>query len=984
VSKRARKGDPSLDSASDNPQSKTQKPKSDRMEQSDLGFQSAKQSGPVECLRLTFPNDDERSKYFLEKLAEKLKDPDFRKIEGFPIGEDEDILALSDPPYYTACPNPWLADFVKLYGTPYNPKKPYHREPFAADVSEGKTHPIYNAHAYHTKVPHRAIMRYILHYTEPGELVLDGFGGSGMTGVATQLCGDREEVQELGYRILDDGTILNAEGKPFSKLGARRAILNDLSPAATFIASNYNMPVDLNAFEQEAKRILREVETELGWMYETAHKDGKTKGRINYTVWSEVLACPECGGEIVFSREAFDAKMEIVKEQFPCPHCSATISKNRLELIYETNFDTAIGETVKRPRRVPVLINYSVGKTKYAKEPDKHDLSLLDRIEKIPLPSHVPTAIIPDMQMARVGRMKTTAVTHVHHFFLSRTAQILAAFWKKADGLAPGPIRSLALFWLDSQLVNLSIRNRYRPGVSFPYNPLTGVYYIPSMMSEASVFTAYSNKLKRIAAALSDISRKRRLNFIETVSASAIGLPDASVDYVFTDPPFGENIYYTDLNFFVEAWYRVLTNAGPEAIVDRVRGKDLADYQNLMHDCFEEYFRVLKPGRWITVEFSNSQASVWNSIQATLQEAGFVVAGVAALDKQQHTFQAVTSPTAVKQDLVISAYKPNGGLEERFAKKGEKEEGVWDFVQTHLGNLPVVKPKGGQLEPIAERDPRILYDRTVAFYIKHGIPVPISSPEFQAGLADKFPERDGMYLLPDQAAEYDKARMKMEGIGQLSIFVTDERSSADWLRNYLKAKPSKYQDIQPEFFEQLNQAWKKWETRPELRALLDQYFLCYHGEGDVPPQIHSYLSTNFKELRNLPADHALLRSKARDRWYVPDPRKNADVEQLREKRLLEEFWSYMPPGYESASRRKTTAPTLPGLEQPKPKIPKGKRLAIVRTEAVRVGFKFCFQQNDYQTIIAVAQYIPDDVIHNDEQLQMIYDSAVTRTGGEQE
>jgi hypothetical protein len=242
-----------------------------------------------------------------------------------------------------------------------------------------------------------------------------------------------------------------------------------------------------------------------------------------------------------------------------------------------------------------------------------------------------------------------------------------------------------------------------------------------------------------------------------------------------------------------------------------------------------------------------------------------------------------------------------------------------------------------------------------------------------------------MYFLPDQAAQYDKARMIAQGLGQMAIFVEDERSAVDWLRRYLKNKPSKYQDIQPEFFEQLNQSWKKWETRPELRALLEQYFLCYQGEGDVPPQIHSYLSTNFKELRNLPADHAMLRSKARDRWYVPDPRKNADVEQLREKRLLEEFWSYMPPGYEPASRRKAPQPTpLPGIEPPKAKIPKGRRLAIVRTEAVRVGFKFCFQQNDYQTIIAVVQHIPDDVIHNDEQLQMIYDSAITRTGGEQE
>ena len=239
-----------------------------------------------------------------------------------------------------------------------------------------------------------------------------------------------------------------------------------------------------------------------------------------------------------------------------------------------------------------------------------------------------------------------------------------------------------------------------------------------------------------------------------------------------------------------------------------------------------------------------------------------------------------------------------------------------------------------------------------------------------------------MYFLPEQAAEYDKTRMKMEGVGQLSIFVEDESSAANWLRSYLKKRPSKYQDIQPEFFEQLNQSWKKWETRPELRALLDLYFLCYHGEGDVPSQIHSYLSTNFKELRNLTPDNAILKAKARDRWYVPDPKNQVQVEQLREKRLLEEFWTYLPPGYEAAARKTNPQQSLPGMDQPAAKIPKGKRLAIVRTEAVRVGFNYCFGRNDYDTIIAVAHYVPNDVIENDEQLQIIYDSAATRSGTE--
>ena len=219
----------------------------------------AKAKKQVECLGMTFENDEARRAYFLKELREKLKDPEFRKIEGFPIGSDDDILALSDPPYYTACPNPFIEDFIRCYGKPYDSKTDkYRREPFAADVSEGKNAPIYNAHSYHTKVPHKAIMRYILHYTEPGDIVFDGFSGTGMTGVAAQLCGDKIEVSSLGYQIDSDGRIietsLGQNTRIISSLGARRAVLNDLSPAATFIAANYAVPVDAKAFAREMKR----------------------------------------------------------------------------------------------------------------------------------------------------------------------------------------------------------------------------------------------------------------------------------------------------------------------------------------------------------------------------------------------------------------------------------------------------------------------------------------------------------------------------------------------------------------------------------------------------------------------------------------------------------------------------------------------------------------------------------------------------------
>ena len=178
--------------------------------------------GPVECLGITFASEDERRAYFLERLKEKL--PELRQREDFPIGTDDDILRLSDPPHYTACPNPFLSDFIDHYGQPYDPDEPYHREPFAVDVSEGKNDPLYRAHGYHTKVPYRAIVPSILHYTKPGDIVLDGFCGSGMTGVAAQWCG----LAPLPYRM-ELETLWKAQGREPPEWGARRAVLGDLS-----------------------------------------------------------------------------------------------------------------------------------------------------------------------------------------------------------------------------------------------------------------------------------------------------------------------------------------------------------------------------------------------------------------------------------------------------------------------------------------------------------------------------------------------------------------------------------------------------------------------------------------------------------------------------------------------------------------------------------------------------------------------------------
>ena len=486
----------------------------------------ARRGEPVECLGLTFENDEARRSHFLgrlregleelhaklggvpyaglddtvalmaaiehwpmggearlRRLAERMRHADSSKDllqrwkdeVGFPHGEIEDILNLSDPPWHTACPNPFLGAFVEAYGKHDDPDEPYRRKPFAVDVSEGKTHPVYRAHGYHTKVPHLAIVPSILHYTEPGDLVLDGFAGTGMTGVAAQWCGTAPESyrKELEALWAKEGF-----GKP--SWGLRCTIQNDLSPLAGFIAANYGLPFDLDAFAEAGRELLDEVEAEFGWMYETLHTDGETTGRIDYTVWSEVFSCPDCTGEVVFTEEALDETSGRVRDVFPCPQCGSELTKRRLERLYESRFDPSINATVRVPRRKPAMIIYSLDGATYRKQPDATDMATLDRIDRLSLPREVPSELIPPMHMTHQrARMEYSGVTHVHHFFLPRAAHALAAMWRRANAHADTRLRHMLLYFVEQAIWGMSILNRYAPTHYSQVNQqLSGVYYV--------------------------------------------------------------------------------------------------------------------------------------------------------------------------------------------------------------------------------------------------------------------------------------------------------------------------------------------------------------------------------------------------------------------------------------------------------------------------------------------------------------------------
>ena len=910
----------------------------------------APDSAPVECLGLTFESDDARRQHFLERLRAEL--PELRERPDFPKGKDEDILRMSDPPYYTACPNPFLAEFVEHHGKPWDPDDGYHREPFAVDVSVGKTDPLYRAHGYHTKVPHLAIVPSILHYTKPGDIVLDGFCGSGMTGVAAQWCGTAPPK----YRQKLEAE-WKAEGRDPPEWGVRRVVLGDLSPAATFIAANYNIPFDVDEFAEAAKKLLDDVEKEVGWMYETLHTDGQTKGRINYTVWSEVFACPECGGEVVFGREAVDAVSKRVKKEFPCPECGATLTKRRLNKVWSTRYDTTLGRSVRGFKRTPTLIEYIVTNKKHHKKLDQADLQLIADVDSLDSPAGVPEDRMMHVndEVTKWGDNWAPGVAsfqYVHHLFLPRAAQALALLWRLVRSCEDVRLRNMLLFLAEQAVVGMSVLNRYSATHFSQVNrQMPGLLRELSQTAEPSPRYNLGGRVRRLPSAFTPIPSQDGFAGVSTGDCSALPVLANSIDYIFTDPPFGDNLAYAELNFVVEAFHRVYTNPIPEAIVSKTQRKQLDEYHALMGRCFVEYARVLKPGRWMTVVFHNSKNSVWNAIQESLSAAGFVVADVRTLDKKSGSYNQVMASGAVKQDLVISAYKPSRELEARFKLEAGTDEGVWAFVRDHLKNLPVFVAKDDVAEVIAERLDYLLFDRMVAFHVQRNVTIPLSAAEFYEGLKQRFAVRNGMHFLPEQAVEHDRRRLRVERIEQLSLVVTDEKSAIEWLRIQLKTRPRTFSAIHPDFVRELG-GWQKHEQLLELSTLLEQNFLCYDGEGDVPCQIHAYLSSNYKTSRNLPKDDLGLRKHAKDRWYVPDASKATDLEKLRGRTLLREFETY--------------------------RLPSQRRLAKFRLEAVRAGFRRAWGKGDHDTILDIARKIPDKVLREDLQLLMWYDQAKTR------
>lgn len=516
-------------------------------------------------------------------------------------------------------PNPCFGD---LSDTVRIPKKVV--APFERGIVAGKNSYVYDAHTYHTKVPPEGICSLIEHYTRPGDVVLDPFCGSGMTGVAA------------------------------TNLG-RSALLSDISPAAIFIAYNLNTPIDHQRYLNAVRTVLnrcQDVEQEL---YSTHCRTCRELTPMLYMVWSFGMICNYCSQEFVLWDVARDERESVreskILSEFDCPHCGQHLKKRGL----------------KRTKRYPVSVGYrccGAGLKECIATPDNFDLQLLEKLDKGP-PDDLwyPKDRFPEGINTR--QPIVAGITSVDKAYTPRALHAMALLWKIASAWPEVEVRDKLLFTVTSLYQRVTVFSEFR---FWGGSGNTANYNVPAIMNEQNVFAAFERKANTISWYFREAAEISRQVEVSTQSACCLGqLPDRSVDYIFTDPPFGANINYSEMNFLWESWLGVKTDTREEAIVNKVQGKDYDDYQNLLCTAFREMRRVLKDDAWLTVVFHNSSEKAWNAIQTSLDEAGFSIEGTQTFDKKHGTFKMFVSENAVGYDLVLHCRKskeainyPNG------------------------------------------------------------------------------------------------------------------------------------------------------------------------------------------------------------------------------------------------------------------------------------------------------------------------------------
>lgn len=588
---------------------------------------------------------------------------------------------------------------------------------YSAPLNSSRGGALFSAFPYPTKISPETIALFIAAHTNPGDTVYDGFAGSGTTGVAALLCArPTDEMKKRADRL---GLTV--------RWGPRRAVLREVGVLGSFIAQTLCDPPDPEVFRREAERILQEAEHALSWMYEARDPSGQ-RGKIRYVIWSEVLTCQGCANTFTFWDGCVRRRPARINGVAACPHCRAKATASELYRQTESVWDELLSDRVTTRARRPAWVYGATGGRLWSRPADSTDEGVLARVATTPVPNSVPRVPVPWGDLYRSGYHQ--GITHLHHFYTRRNLVTFGSLWALA---ASSPVSDALRFWLLSynashgtMMTRVVAKKSQADLVVTSCQP--GVLYVSGLPVEKNLIEGLRRKLKTTCDAFGVLARSERLVDVKRASCISTDIESRSVDYVFTDPPFGGNIPYAEVNFVNEAWLGQYTSQDDEITISRSQGKDTADYERLMTQAFVEMRRVLKDEGKASVVFHSSVATVWNALQRAYTSAGLDVEVASVLNKTQASFKQVTAAGAVKGDPILLLRKPL----ERRTRSAKASRSV----------LKELLARARASADSSELTPQRLYSRFVTHYLTRDQSVPLDAGEFYQLVATELQQSD--------------------------------------------------------------------------------------------------------------------------------------------------------------------------------------------------------------------------------------------------
>lgn len=567
---------------------------------------------------------------------------------------------------------------------------------------------LFNAFSYPTKISPESIALFIATHTKPGETVLDPFAGSGTTGIAAKLCDQPTDA------MIERAASLGVT----PAWGPRHVVLYDVGVLGSFIARVMCTPPDPEKFRRAATALVEAAEQSHGWLYETTDPEGHA-GTIRHVIWSEVLVCPRCGAETSYCEASVRRGPLRLAPEYECPSCGTTVDTRACERATETVLDEVLGTMTKRRVRVPAIVHGTTRGRNWQRPAESADLVVPDKASHEPLPAGTPVTEVCWGDLYRSGYH--TGITHLHHFYTSRNYLALATLWEGVNAFDPSLQDALRLLILSFNASHSTLMTRVVVKTGQSDFVLTGaqsgVLYVSGLPVEKNVFKGVRRKVGVIAGAFALVHGSRSTVDVVNASSTGIRLSDNSVDYVFTDPPFGDYIPYAEINQINESWLGSLTEQSEEIIISSAQGKDVDIYGDMMAEVFGELARVLHTRGLATVVFHSAKASVWRALTEAYGRARFAPISVSVLEKTQTSFKQTVSDVVVRGDPLILLAKAEGPVDRQPSVQ----------VADIIGSVLAEARAGGRA---AEQERERLFSRFVARCLVAGVPMTIGTGEF--------------------------------------------------------------------------------------------------------------------------------------------------------------------------------------------------------------------------------------------------------------